>query len=258
MHQPFDLFRELDERAVPDHVGDLPFEDVAGLVIQCELGKRRRSDLLEGQGNLSFGRIHSQHHGFHQVARLDHFTGMVDPAGPTHLGDGNEAGDTRFQLHEGAERFEFFHLALDALSQHVPVANGEPGIGDQFLEAETDALLFHVQLDDLHINFLADLDDLRRFFDFVPGKIGDVNQAFHAAQIHKDTVTGESGHFALDHLADADLAPQVVLEAVFLFLQQGATGYDQLAQPGMEFHDAELFGAAHPGVGVFDKAEIDL
>ena len=69
------------------------------------------------------------------------------------------------------------------------------------LQRQRDALAVHVDVEDLDGDLLADLDDLGRVVDVLPGQLGDVHQTVDATEVDERTEVDDAG----DH-AGADLA----------------------------------------------------
>ena len=74
-----------------------------------------------------------------------------------------------------------------------------PRIGLDLLEPERDALVVPVDVQDLRVDRLALLEQLRGVPDVArPGHVGDVQQAVHARlQLHEGAEVGEVAHLAL-------------------------------------------------------------
>ena len=74
-----------------------------------------------------------------------------------------------------------------------------PRIRAELLEPEAHARALAVELEDAHVDLVADLDHFGGMLDALPGHVGDVQQAVDAAEIHKGAVVGEILDGALDH-----------------------------------------------------------
>ena len=75
-----------------------------------------------------------------------------------------------------------------------------PGVVLGLLEAEADAPLLRVDLEDLHLDLLAGRDDLAGVDVLLgPAHLGDVDQALHPRlELHERAVVGDVGHGALE------------------------------------------------------------
>src|SRR5690349_5734158 len=91
------------------------------------------------------------------------------------LGDVRQAVDVAVQFDEEAERVDLEHLAFDHVADLVLVADALPGILDELLHGEED--LGALDADDLGLDGLADLHQVARVVDALPGDLGDVDQA---------------------------------------------------------------------------------
>src|SRR5690606_2720230 len=133
-------------------------------------------------------------------------------------------------LDEGTVVGEVGDLAEDARADRVTAGNALPGIIAQLLEAERNAVALAIELQHLHFDLVADIDDLGRMLDALPGHVGDVQQAVDAAEVHERTVIGQVLHDTLDDDAFLQLLEQLLaLFAVFLFDNRAAGNHDVVA-----------------------------
>ena len=85
-----------------------------------------------------------------------------------------------------------------------------------------------INVKNLDGDFLANLDNLGRVVNVLPGQLGDVNQTVHATQIDEGTEVDDGGHDTL-----ADLA---LLELVAGSRSEPRTGSAQAMHGGTEQH----------------------
>ena len=62
------------------------------------------------------------------------------------------------------------------------------------LQRQGDTLAVEVDVENLDGDLLADLDDLGRVVDVLPGQLGDVHEPVHATQVHERTEVDDRGH----------------------------------------------------------------
>jgi hypothetical protein len=98
---------------------------------------------------------------------------------------------------------------------------------------------FLVDLDDLHLDGLADRQDLGGVVDAAPGHVGDVQQAVDTAQIDEGAVFGDVLDHAVDDIAFGQLGDH--LGALFgaAFFQDGAARDDDVAAAAVHLEDLE-------------------
>ena len=89
-------------------------------------------------------------------------------------------------------------LALDGRADRELLGEGLPRIGLRLLEAEADATLLFVDLEDHDLNLLRGGDDLARMNILLgPRHFGDMDQAFDARlQFDEGAVVGDVGDAA--------------------------------------------------------------
>src|SRR5262249_15166358 len=113
------------------------------------------------------------------------------------LGDVDQALDALLDPDERAERDELGDPAGHDLPDLVGPGELLPRVFLGGLQRQRDALAVHVHVQHLDRDLLADLDDLARVVDVLPGKLGHVHQAVHAAQVDERAEVDDRGHDAL-------------------------------------------------------------
>src|SRR5699024_3218431 len=133
-----------------------------------------------------------------------------------------------------------------------------PRIGLQLLHAEADTLGLLVDLDDLHLQVLADRDDFGRVIDAPPRHVGDMQQAVDAAEVHERAVIGDVLHDAIDNIAF--LQPGDDLGALLgaALFQDRAARDDDIAAAAVHLEDLEGLRHAHQRADIADWPDVDL
>ncbi len=149
------------------------------------------------------------------LAGGDDLLGQVDVVG-RHLGDVDQALDAVADLHEGAERHELGDPAVHEFAHAVVRGELLPRILLGGLQREADALAVEVDLEDLDLDLVADLHDRARVVDVLPGQLGDVHEAVHAAEVDEGAEVDDRRDGA-----GADLAGLEVVEELLPLLLLG-------------------------------------
>ena len=163
-----------------------------------------------------------------------------------------------FQLHEGAVVGDVGDAAGVARAHRVLGLHVVPGIGQELLHAERDALGVRVDLDDLHLHRVADREHLARMVDALPAHVGDVQQAVDAAEVHEGAVVGDVLDHALAHLALVQLADEFGALLGAGLLKDSPAGDDDVAAGTVHLEDGEGLLLAHQGPDVANRADVDL
>src|SRR5271165_4138232 len=127
-------------------------------------------------------------------------SGMDVLLGPRHFRDVNKAFDARLELDERAVVGDVGDAALQLLADVVAGLDRRPRIFLQLLHAERDAVRLVVDLDDAHLDLLADRQHFARMVDAPPGDVGHVQKAVDAAEIDERAIVGEVLDRAVDDL----------------------------------------------------------
>ncbi len=183
---------------------------------------------------------------------------MLDLLGPGHLGDVDQPLDPLLQLHEGAVVGEADDLALDAAAGGIANRRGAPGIGLELLVPERDALGLPVELQHLHLDLVADVQNLARVIDAAPGHVGDVEQSVDAAQVHEGAVLRDVLHGAHEDLALLEGLQGVALLLGVLLLEDRLAGEHDVAALLVDLDDPHAELLAPEAVEVAHRPQVDL
>jgi hypothetical protein len=142
--------------------------------------------------------------------------------------------------------------------QRVLAPRPDPRIVLQLLHAQADTVGFLVDLDDLHLDGLADGQDFLGVVDAAPGHVGDVQQAVDTAEVHEGTVFGDVLDHTVHDVAFGQLADNLGALLGAGFFKDGAARDDDVATAAIHLEDLERLLEAHQRAGVAHGAHIDL
>src|SRR5690606_19324046 len=97
-----------------------------------------------------------------------------------------------------------------------------------------------IELEDLDVDFVADVDDFARVLDTFPGHVGNVQQTIDTAQIDECAVIGEVLDHAFDGHAFLQHTQQLLAFVSVCSFKHGATGNHDVVAFLVEFDDFEL------------------
>src|SRR5207249_2153952 len=131
------------------------------------------------------------------VADADDLVGPVDRP-VRHLRDVQEAVHAGLELDERPEVREPAHLARDARAGVVALLDRRPRVGLDLLHSERDALAGAVDVEDDHVDLVADVHQLRWVTHAArPRHLRDVDEPLDAGlQLDEGAVIGEAHHLA--------------------------------------------------------------
>src|ERR1700736_4676872 len=186
-----DTVFDLDESTEVGEVADAALDDGADGVLVLKLLPRILLELLHAERDAAVAGVDAENDGVDLVAGLDQLRRMLHALGPGHLGDVNQSLDSLFELDECTVVRDGKNAAANLCPDRVALRRVEPRIRRKLLEAERYALLFLVELQYLHLDLVADIDQVARVSEPSPAHVRDVQQAIQAAHVHERAVVGE-------------------------------------------------------------------
>ena len=136
---------------------------------------------------------------------LEQLLGVDHLARPGQVGDVDQALDALLELDEGAEVGQAGDLAGDPAGRPCTSRRcSAQGSGVSCLRPRRDLLVLLVEVEDDDLDLLAGLQDFRGVADLAPGHVGDVEQAFDAADVDEGAEAGQRPDVALELLALLD------------------------------------------------------
>ena len=174
-----------------------------------------------------------------------------------HLGDVDQALDALAQVDESAERDKLGHSTLDDSADGVLLDQCAPRILGGLLETQGDALAVEVDVENLDLDLLADLDNLGRMVDVVPGELGNVDEAVDTAEVDEGAEVDDGGNGTLETHARLELGQDLGTLGLTGLLEHDATGEDDVVAVAVHLDDASLDAGAHVGGEVLDTTEVD-
>src|SRR5687768_1743038 len=233
VHEAVDAAREADEDAEVGDRLDLAGDLVAAVEVVAELLPRVRLALLDAQRDAAALLVDVEHHHLDFLADVHDFRRIHVLVGPVHLGPVHQAFDAFFDLDEAAVVGNVRDLAEQARAGRIAAADLLPRVVAELLDAQRHALALAIELEDAHVDLVADVDHFRRMLDALPRHVGDVQQAVDAAEVDERAVVGEVLDRALDDRAFLQLLEQLgALGAVFLLHDRAVREHDVVALLG--------------------------
>ena len=173
------------------------------------------------------------------------------------LGDVDQALDALVDADERTERDQLGDLAGHDLADRVGPGEVLPRVFLGGLERQRDALAVHVDVENLDGDLLADLDNLARVVDVLPGQLGDVHQAVDAAEVDERAEVDDRGDDAGADLALLQGGQEVLADRRLGLLEPRPAGQDHVVAVLVQLDDLGLEGLADVGLQVTDPAHLD-
>src|SRR5580765_2068024 len=172
------------------------------------------------------------------------------------LGDVDQSLDAVVDADERTERDELGDLARDDLTDRVGPGEVLPRVLLGRLQRQRDTLAVHVDVEHLDGDLVADLDDLGRVVDVLPGQLGDVDETVNATEVDERTEVDDGGDHTGADLALLQLAQEGGADLGLGLLEPGATGQDHVVAVLVQLDDLGLDLLADVGLQVADATHL--
>src|SRR5438093_2160139 len=217
-HETFDVAAEIDDDTLVHEPHDTTAQLGATRVCLADPQPRILLRLLQSQRDALVLGVDVQNQHVDLVTLLHDFRWVLDPLGPRHVGDVNQAVDARLDLDERAERRQVADLAAQPRPDRILLRQRHPRILLGLFHAERDFLFGLVNFQDDRFDRLADRDELGRMpYVAVPAHLGDVHQTFDARlELDERTVVRDRDDLALharsNRILRGDVLPGIGLQ----------------------------------------------
>ena len=257
MNQTVNTAGQADEHA---EVGDrlnLALDLVALLEALVEFFPGVRLALLHAEADATTVFVDVKNHDFDFFAELNDLLRINVLVGPIHFGHVHETFDAGFDFNKSTVVGDVGHLAEQTGVLGVAAGNADPRIFAQLLEAEGNAALFLVELEDLSFDFLTDRHHFARVTHAAPGEVGNVQQAVDAAEVNKRTVIGDVLDDTLDNGTFLERSEQLGAFFAHAGFHDSAAGNHHVVALAVELDHLEFEGLAFERGGVLDRTGVD-
>src|SRR5262249_14832360 len=172
------------------------------------------------------------------------------------FGDVHQALDALLDADERAERDQLGDPAGNNLADLVGARELLPRVFLRGLQRQRDALAVHVHVQHLDRDLLADLDDLAGVVDVLPGQLGHVHQAIHAAAVDERAEVDDRGHHALTDLPLAQSVEERVPHFRLRLLEPRPAGQHHVVAVLVQLDDLGLDLLADVRLQITDPAHL--
>jgi len=133
-----------------------------------------------------------------------------------------------------------------------------PWVRLHLLEAEGDALLVLVDVENLNGELLTDLDEFGRVVETGPGHVGDMEEAVDAVEVDERTEVGDVFDCADDFIADGDSAEEGLAFLRAFLLDDFAAAENDIFAVFVDFDDLEIVGISNELLEILWRHNVDL
>ena len=181
--QAVNAFLDFDERAEIGEVAHPALDRGAHRILVMQRVPGIGGQLPHAERDAPLLRIHAQHDAIDLIANVDQLRRVLDALGPGHFADVDQAFDALLEFDERAVVGDADDASADVRADGIAMRRIQPGVRRELLESQRNPLLFLVELQDFHLDLVADIHQVAGMSQASPGHVGDVQQAINSAQV---------------------------------------------------------------------------
>src|SRR5262249_739203 len=223
-----------------------------------ELVPRVGLDLLQAERDAPRARIHAEHHRLDAVADVEDLRRMLHALAPRHFADVDQAFDAGLELDERAVVGQAHDLARQARAHRVALDDVRPRVVHQLLVAQRHTLGRGVVLQHDDVDFLVDLEQLRRVRHAPPRHVRDVQESVDAPQIDERAIVGDVLDDAAEDLALGERVERVLLLLRVLLFAEHLPRHHHVAALLLHLDEAHAELLAAQRIQVTHGTDVDL
>src|SRR5262245_38936396 len=191
MDQTIDTFLNFNEGSKISEVAHSSVDTRTNLVTFSQSFPRILLNLFHTQTDSSGFRIDAQDFNFNHVARINQLARMFDAFGPAHFGNMDQTFNAGLKLNKRTIVGNAGHLTRNSRHRRKALFDTLPRVRQKLLVTQRDALASAIEPQDLHLNGVANLEQLTRILQSAPRHVGNVKQTIDAAEIDEGAVIGK-------------------------------------------------------------------
>ena len=174
-----------------------------------------------------------------------------------HLGNVDKALNTVAEVNKCTKGNKLGNSALDDSIDWILRNKYAPWILGSLLKTKGDTLTVKVNVENLNLNLLTNLNNLRWVVNVVPRKLGDVNQTINTAKINKRTKLNDRGNGTLKLHANLELAQDVLTLCFTSFLKNNTARKNNVVAVAIHLNNTSLNTSAHKCAKILDTTEVN-
>ena len=163
-----------------------------------------------------------------RLAGLQNLTGL-QLWRANHLADVQQPLNPQVQLDESTEIQDARHAPLDQLPNPVLLVHQRPGIGQELLQTQGNALALLIDVEHIDVHFLADPEHVTGVVHPFPAYLRDVDQAVSASQVNEGPEAGDVRHLPVPGLSLGEFVHHLFALQLLPRPQGSPLGEDQAA-----------------------------
>ena len=201
----FNKYTEVGEVA---HTGSVAAAD---RIFDFDIFPRIFLELFDTEAHLAVVAVEGKDYSLHFVADFQEILSGTEVLRPRHLADMYKTFYAGSDFKECAIIGHDNNFAIDLVANLKLCVESIPGMGLELLEAEGDALLLVIEVENDDIEFLVEFDNFAGMVHATPGKVGDVYKTVDTAKVDEYAIGGDVLDSSFEHLTLFELGNDLAL-----------------------------------------------
>jgi hypothetical protein len=214
--------------------------------------------LLHAETDTSRLRIDAQNFDLDRVAGIDDFARVFDALGPAHLGNVDQSFNARLEFHERTVISDAGDASRHSRADRETFLHTRPRIRQELFITERHALAFAIKLQHLHLDRVADFEQLVWILEPAPGHVSHMQQTIDPAEIDERAVVREVLDLTFNDDVFFDLLESLVFAAGVLLFNYGLARQDDVRTFAIELDDFCFDYLVTEAVEIPHRPHVDL
>ena len=258
MNKTINAFLKLNKYTKVSEVANLSGVLRTNGVLLFDLVPRILLELLDAKRHLALVTVESEDNGLYLIAHLEEVLSAAQVLRPAHLAHVDKTLYSRSNLNECAVVGHNHYFTLNLVANLEVLIQLVPWMWLQLLQAQSDALLLLVKVEDNNVKLLVGLYDIGGVVYATPRQVGDMDKSVNTTQVDKHTIAGDVLNSTLKHLTLLELSDDFLALLLKLGLDECLVRNNNVLVLLVDLNNLELHCLVDKYIIVADGLNVDL
>ena len=214
--------------------------------------------MLDAERHLAFFAVESQDNGFYLVALLQEVLSRAQVLRPRHFADVDKTFNTWSDFNKCTVVSHNHNFTLNLVTNLEVSIKSIPWMWLKLLQAQCNATLFVVEVEDNHVKLLVERNDFLWVVNTAPREVGDVNQTIYATKVDEYAIRCDVLNNTFKHLTFFEFCNDFLLLLFEFSLDECLVRYNNILEFLVNLNNLEFHCFADEYIIVADWLNVDL